>query len=721
LILAAAFALAALLGACGADDPSGGTTVTVGSVVTAGTPTAGLSTCTSCHASQTAQWEGTKHANLDSSPSYTTTASCAGCHDRTGDSQQLAPVRMVVACEACHSGGQMHASAGGAGPIGFSTLTSSVLGSVSASAQFMTCTACHELLNSSGTGTSAPLTPVWHNAGMRITDTHFASSPYDASTGKLITSTAGVTAVTGYAMAYNNERVCIDCHNPHGTASINKEWAQSAHADVYGGSTQYFVAAWARTNWSLSSSKACQRCHTTTGMVAYAEALRSGDGAKANDIRDGVLATLPSVTAWNPEMLKCNGCHTDYKGSIRNPGAITADYDFVSGGKTYAKASHAYPDVFNSNVCMLCHTARESGDTLKGLNDSYLLSTGTISFFDFSNNSLISSHYLTGGGTVFRATGYTFAGRDYTNPSSYVHDKIGTNAAPNTGTGGPCVGCHMSRPNKNGNHIFMPVTRSLLSGAAPAGKATATITGIASQVCWNCHDKNDALLLDQIDEQKLLFEESLAALVKLFEIRDLYWYDGFKKVVTKGTATLVDATTVELVSTASISATTDLFRFTDEEAYYKITSVGSTTIAIAPYAGSIATGSTGSFVIINADRTAGVQKNWLTQVGPVPLSLLPLPDTDTSGARTGRNNMGAAFNFALLEGEPAAYVHNRYYTKRLIYDSLDWIDDNQMNYSTGVTLNAACNGGSGDLAACEAMKYVLVGAQQNPYSAAERP
>ncbi len=48
--------------------------------------------------------------------------------------------------------------------------------------------------------------------------------------------------------------------------------------------------------------------------------------------------------------------------------------------------------------------------------------------------------------------------------------------------------------------------------------------------------------------------------------------------------------------------------------------------------------------------------------------------------------MGAAFNFNLLEHDPGAYAHNRIYTKRLIYDSIDWVDDGIMNYSVGATL-----------------------------------
>jgi len=50
--------------------------------------------------------------------------------------------------------------------------------------------------------------------------------------------------------------------------------------------------------------------------------------------------------------------------------------------------------------------------------------------------------------------------------------------------------------------------------------------------------------------------------------------------------------------------------------------------------------------------------------------------------------MGAAFNYNLLKHDPGAFAHNSNYVKRLIYDSIDWLDDNQLNHSAGVTLNA---------------------------------
>ncbi|PLY06935.1 MAG: hypothetical protein C0624_03880 [Desulfuromonas sp.] len=44
---------------------------------------------------------------------------------------------------------------------------------------------------------------------------------------------------------------------------------------------------------------------------------------------------------------------------------------------------------------------------------------------------------------------------------------------------------------------------------------------------------------------------------------------------------------------------------------------------------------------------------------------------------------GAAHNYNYLHHEPGAYAHNRFYTKRLLFDSIDWLD----NYTLDGTIN----------------------------------
>jgi hypothetical protein len=453
------------------------------------------------------------------------------------------------------------------------------------------------------------------------------------------------------------------------------------------------------------------RCKSTTAFAAHADAIIAGNTALASAIDLGTSPPLASNPNWKPEMLKCNGCHTDNNGGLRNPGAVTANYNFLSGTTTYAIASHTYPDIAGSNVCMLCHTARESGESLHGINDPVLLASGAISPVNFGNFSFINSHYLTAGGQLFTATGYNFGSRSYANIDSYKHDKIGLAAAPGTGSNGPCIGCHMSRPNKNGNHIFLPVSRISSNG-------TSTITGITSEVCFTCHGPNDVLMLDLVREQREQYHEAIEAFKEHLEKRGFYFADFnpyfFKLRDKTGLVTVTTGSTIVTgISTTWVSSNvtgtaypkvSDRFRVDNNGTYYAVHSRDSATqITLqAPYSGP--TDTTGSSYTIISTRIS----NWLSA-----------GDTDATGNTTGRNNMGAAFNFNLFEHDPGAYAHNRYYVKRLIYDSLDWLDDNTLNYSVGTTLTTDCN--TAPKAWCDNAKtYLLPNGVINGV-AAERP
>ncbi|NTW59745.1 MAG: hypothetical protein HGA43_11335 [Nitrospirae bacterium] len=763
-MLVVVLVLGALLSACGTDQPTGVAVQTVSSVVTVGTPTVGLKTCTSCHTSQTSDWMLTKHANVEplgnlysaGNPTLGQIAGCTkNCHDSNGDGAgnfftanytgNIA--RPVVSCESCHSGGQMHVDQGGAGPIGLATTTAMVIGTTSslqASAQFRTCTGCHELLdpndplNTAATPTHLTSVPTPTGSEYVITDTHFATfgdftGTFDGATGQ------NKQNATGYAMNFSSETVCTDCHNPHKTPDINREWALSAHADIFVNNDEfsytqdplgYFSGAWVHYNWGNAASyRACQRCHTTTGFSTYTDTLRAGNTQLAVDIQRGLVTLLQSspVASFKPEMLKCNGCHTDNKGTLRNPGAITAIYDFpipvLAGGKPYSLASYVYPDVKGSNVCMACHTGRESGDTIKGLNDPTrvniaLKTAGTNSFFDFGIRGFINSHYLTAGGTVFTATGFEFEGRSYENSPSYRHADIGSSAVPNSGSNGPCVGCHMSRPGKSGNHLFMPVTRSTTS--------PGHIDGIASQVCIYCHTVSGAGgLEDLINERKEEYHEAVEAAIYVLDKRGFYFRPSnpyFFKLRTASTST-----TKALISSGSYTVTAaaganpgwssflatgatvtntaaDYFKVNADGIYYRIEAATTDTLTLRePYEGAPVTNA--EFTIIQG--RSGATAGWLTQAGKgiVPAAVT---DLDTTGNTTGRYNLGAAFNLNLLEHDPGGYVHNRIYSKRLLYDSIDWADDNLLNFSVGTTLrDLVVIDGAAPVWKAGAMKYLL--------------
>uniref|UniRef100_C6E1N9 Uncharacterized protein n=1 Tax=Geobacter sp. (strain M21) TaxID=443144 RepID=C6E1N9_GEOSM len=69
-------------------------------------------------------------------------------------------------------------------------------------------------------------------------------------------------------------------------------------------------------------------------------------------------------------------------------------------------------------------------------------------------------------------------------------------------------------------------------------------------------------------------------------------------------------------------------------------------------------------------------------------------DWDTFDPGNGANTMGASFNYNLLSSEPGAYAHNPLYTKRLIYDSIDWISNAGMDDDVAAAISAATLPGS---------------------------
>ena len=58
-----------------------------------------------------------------------------------------------------------------------------------------------------------------------------------------------------------------------------------------------------------------------------------------------------------------------------------------------------------------------------------------------------------------------------------------------------------------------------------------------------------------------------------------------------------------------------------------------------------------------------------------------VPGTDG----TGKDRMGAAFNYNLLEHDPGAFAHNSHYAKLLIFDSLDYLDNGVLDGTINLT------------------------------------
>jgi hypothetical protein len=506
------------------------------------------------------------------------------------------------------------------------------------------CTGCHTMTTNDGkligsgntltltTGTDTtvdvPTAGFYHNtAWYRV----LPSTHYDQP-ATIAISTNPAAVIEGY----NIRRVeqvknpCFDCHGheyktntralanrPEREQTIFTDWAQSAHAGellsqkvaaaaglsgtaqvdavMKAGVTEESGIAWVHYNWddstgASSDRKACQRCHTSTGVSNFLNNPTTYDPAN-NSFTHLSGWTNSNKTSPQNELLYCWGCHSNAgTGQLRDPGPLTFVYT--------NNATATYPDVGHSNVCIACHTGRETGDSIK----NFPATT------DFSNRSFINSHYLSGGGTVFEKTGYTYGDRSYdSTPEGFVHDKLGVSAtgeaaadafiaANNLSKSGPCAVCHLTSQElgRKSSHAFSPFTEYAAGDVA------------LNAVCVNCHPTRGAGTNAKIT-----------------------WFEGTWKL-------RIDAALNALSAQLAIKG----FNFTTGYPYF-------------------------------------ANKNWLSP-----------GDTDITGNTTGKHNMGAAFNYNLLVHDPGAVAHNRFYTRRLIYDSIDWRDDNVLNYSVGATLNA---------------------------------
>ena len=522
-----------------------------------------------------------------------------------------------IKCNTCHESHK---------PDSLRTVTgwapSSVVGSATASTndQYKVCTSCHTYINPDGTLVASGNTvngsataSFYHNsAWYRV----IASTHYDSpATGVGLAN----TTIEGYVIRTNKANPCLDCHSHDFTtntgnltrnsagkyvlntaveATTYTDWAKSAHAgglltqkyaaqDAYpkktdgtydrsvgmtdavmvAGVTGTSGPAWEHYDWDASNRQTCQRCHTSTGVSNFLTSPTTYNAA-LNDFSHlaGWTAGPPVVSSKQNELLYCWGCHSDASkasstdSKLRKPGALTF---------TYTNAATAtYPDVSGSNVCLACHTGRETGDSIKNDADA----DGVRSF--------LNSHYLAAGGQVFGTSGYEYTGLSYVNPTYFKHDVIGTAAAAGTGSNGPCVGCHMSTANK---HQFTNVTKS-----------AGVITAITSTACATCHTGNYALTPAKLTEEEEEYQAAIEAAKAAMAGKGIHFYAAHPY-------------------------------------WYK-----------AAY-------------VVGGVNTAFT--NW----------------AGTYGLASWKDTMGVAFNINLLIHDPGGYAHNRYYVKRLLWDSMDFI------------------------------------------------
>jgi hypothetical protein len=416
-----------------------------------------------------------------------------------------------------------------------------------------------------------------------------------------------------YPASYINSQTqgkCRLCHNPHNPTTlmaINVQWASSGKGRVTAAPWEHYdfkIRGTSGANPANSVATDCVRCHTTTGLINY------------------ISSNFANISPWgkasdtSKETLQCNGCHDktyDYT-SQRSVGAVQAFYNYSSKNTKKLLVNRTYSNIGKSNLCLLCHVGRESGDTLTAV---AALPISGVRFVNYTSQAFINSHYLTGGATLFGVSAYPFPGMLYVANSAHTGVEASPNLPVDNVTQGPCVTCHMQK--------ITPISINGVVVNKPSHLFTPEL--VPGGVCLGCHGA------------------------------------GFPP------ATPADVTTIKSGYGAALLALKVML----QENPFRKMYWGSDN----PYFFNDTNGN-GKLDPAEINRNNGTTK-WHSVGSPVV-------DNKESGMR----NLGAAFNYNLLAHDTGAFAHNPTYVKQIIFDSIDWLDDNVLPFNGSIvaTINA---------------------------------
>lgn len=590
----------------------------------------------------------TSTAALDAIPKVDE-ASCAQCHGSSYDPVSGVPIYSsyvqskhfknslgeVIGCQDCHGGGSQH---NGVGPIPYTNPDAAGK-----------CWGCHQ---PAFTGAYGAPTPVEVAHFQNITTTYRVQYI-------IPTSASGTT--------------CTGCHEPHNPdsglgAGARTAWANSGHGTIAG-------AAWvpsASHKWRVSGgtedfsttipANDCLRCHTADGFIQFAT------GSKPFSS----VANLPGDPKANSP-LNCKACHNNDSFSVRGVSGVTTAYNINltdSAKKTLATSRIAanFPNVGQSNICISCHSGRVSGPNL-----TEIFKSGK---WDLTNASFQNSHYMAAAGTMYMEVGFknfttltapapksnegaafvstqtynqTLSALNTTTPDGVAggqnsaHRRLGTPLIANSedylaaannpnaiASNGPCVTCHMKAFNPVAGNGFTPPA----AGRPANGHSLEIDEATAQELCLQCHA--DAPHLDGGTGT------------------------GAGIYTTMATLADMEKAMMEPQSTAFQNGLTLIKQVLFTK--YQITYDGSS----YPY-----------FYDENLPLKSGKKQavtDW-TRAGSL---------SQVQAYRL----MGACYNLNVLARDPGAYLHARTYSQRLVYDTVDYLDNLTMDFSSLTTARA---------------------------------
>ncbi len=442
------------------------------------------------------------------------------------------------------------------------------------------------------------------------------------------TSSSALTAGEANAARYLNLNGtnCSACHEPHNPIEGTGKLQREQWEDS--GHAKLKGLAW--SHYDFTTRDTCNSCHTSAG---FAKAVN-------NNFTDKKAL---STTTLGKQVLTCDACHSsnDFKNSVR---PLSTGYSVPYTASSVA--STVIPNggfIGNSQVCIPCHSGLNSGKIVEGY-------TGNLANTNFGT---FNSHYMAAAGLMYMKNGFTA----FTSASAPV--KVNNASASTSASAGvPLFAAdgvfrkYTSIPNGYQYTYGNTLTSSSDGGAVSSthrilgtdaikfdthtdasGAKTASLTMTTRGPCLSCHMGNAN---------------------HTWEINaDSYNKACINCHYSEATATTIKTGFVEEQSVPFTNAVN--FALSLLKTKYNI----DYNDAAYPY-----------FYVANTTTA--------------------FTDWTLGGALTtaqAKKLAGACFNINLVHREPAAFVHARTYVRRLLYDTIDFLDDGAMNMS--VTASAA--------------------------------
>jgi len=451
------------------------------------------------------------------------------------------------------------------------------------------------------------------------------------STARFMSNYSAVGYVTMRGTAYESK--CIWCHNPHDNRVLpqHEDWAESGHGSTNSGpfarASIDFKTRGTSVEWSQAFGDNCVRCHTASG---YINLVTSG---MKNVSQWGLSSDGKTPISFTRQSLYCNVCHDNGE------------------GKAYGYKLRQIPALASTG----------------GLRVHYNYSSATSG----SKTTLVRAR-------ISDAVDYPKVG--ISDRCLLCHTGRGTGnlikqAADMAATGG----FNFRNNNRIGMHDF-------------AGGAT--LFGQAGFEYYSSYRYEGSNGLDSLHEQigagypgtgsrgPCVSCHMSAAKSHEYVPVTLSSDKISPTVLASGRAYIVASIDTSICMTCHSSGQVANSRFNGTVSELNTNKIGYNSALRAVYVWLTKKG-----IVSTSDWLKASTYSW----SGAPAYVAGCTPTVGGDNYFGSRNMGIAFNYDFLKNDPAGYVHNDLYVKRIIYDSLDWIDDCSMNNTTDRAITDAAN------------------------------